>query len=120
MRQRCEGGSAMKREHISALTRFDTPTVANALELLRVRDPSAGYTGPDVRALMPDMGVRAGIAVTARLDTTSPGTDVTTMELFWEMVRHIEAQAGVPVVAVVEAVGVRPRDTVTIGEGVGT
>lgn len=108
------------RDALTALLDFDTPTVGNGLELLAVRDPSAGYTGPDVRALMPEMGVRAGIAVTARLDTTSPGTDVTSMDLFWDMVRHIEAHAGVPVFAVVESVGVRPRHTVTIGDGMGT
>jgi 4-hydroxy-4-methyl-2-oxoglutarate aldolase len=115
------------------LAALDTPTVANGLELLGVRDPSAGYTGPDVRALMPDMGIRAGIAVTARLDTTSPGTDATTMDVFWDMLREIERRSGVssangaarggqgiPVFAVIESVGLRPRYTVTIGDGMGT
>jgi 4-hydroxy-4-methyl-2-oxoglutarate aldolase len=119
---------------LRALLDFDTPTVGNGLELLAVRDPSAGYTGPDVHALMPDMGVRAGIAVTARLDTTSPGTDSTTMDLFWDMVRHVEQLSGsatatnsspggaaaVPVFVVIESVGLRPRYTVTIGDGMGT
>ena len=111
------------------LTTFDTPTVSNGLELLGVRDPSAGYTGPDVHALMPELGIRAGIAVTARLDTTSPGTDATTMDVFWDMVREIERRSGapsggggtgVPIFAVIESVGLRPRYTVTIGDGMGT
>ena len=126
---------------IKQLAEFDTPTVSNGVELLGVRDPSGGYTGPDVRALMPELGVRAGIAVTARLDTTSPGTDQTTMDIFWEMVRHIQSLSGVPgntahagaasssgsssgegvpVFAVMESVGLRPRHTVTIGDGMGT
>jgi hypothetical protein len=122
---------------LHALAAFDTPTVANGLGLLAVRDPSAGYTGPDVRALMPEMGVRVGVAVTARLDTTSPGTDEPAMDVFWEMVREIERRSGlatggggargggarergVPVFAVIESVGVRPRYTVTIGDGMGT
>ena len=115
---------------LRALLDFDTPTVSNGLELLGVRDPSAGYTGPDVRALMPEMGVRVGIAVTARLDTTSPGTDATTMDVFWEMVREIErrsggqargeGEGGTPIFAVIESVGLRPRHTVTIGDGMGT
>jgi len=126
---------------IKQLTEFDTPTVGNGVELLGVRDPSGGYTGPDVRALMPELGVRAGIAVTARLDTTSPGTDQTAMDIFWEMVRHIQSLSGVPgntahagdtsssgsssgegvpVFTVVESVGLRPRHTVTIGDGMGT
>ena len=107
---------------LRALLDFDTPTVGNGLELLAVRDPSGGYTGPDVRALMPELGIRAGIAVTARLDTTSPGTDTTTMDVFWDMVRHIESLSvsETPVFAVVESVGLRPRHTVTIGDGMGT
>ena len=42
----------MNIEAIQKLIEFDTPTVANGLELLGMRDPAAGYTGPDVRALM--------------------------------------------------------------------
>ncbi len=56
---------------VKRLVELDTPTAANGLELLGVRDPSIGYTGPDIRALTPDLGRRAGIAVTARLDTTT-------------------------------------------------
>lgn len=63
----------MDIEKIKRLVEFDTPTVSNGLGRLKYRDPSAGYTGPDVRALMPDMGRRVGVAVTARLDTTTPG-----------------------------------------------
>ena len=43
----------MNIDNIKRLIDFDTPTVANGLELLKLRDPSLGYTGPDVRALMP-------------------------------------------------------------------
>src|SRR6266487_5543705 len=100
----------MNREALRQLAEFDTPTVGNGLELLGVRDPSAGYTGPDVRALMPELGARCGVAVTARLDTTSPGTDAVSMDLFWEMVREIESLSGapdgtgLPVFAVIESV----------------
>jgi 4-hydroxy-4-methyl-2-oxoglutarate aldolase len=116
----------MNPDLFQRLAEFDTPTVSNGLELLGTRDPSAGYTGPDIHALMPELGVRVGIAVTARLDTTSPGTDVTTMDIFWEMVRKAERLSGIatgkgiPVFAVMESVGLRPRHTVTIGDGMGT
>jgi hypothetical protein len=104
------------------LADFDTPTVSNGLELLRELDPSAGYTGPDVRALMPDMGIRVGVAVTARLDTTSPGVD-DPPSLFKEWVRLMHEAAGtakLPVFAVIEAVGLRARYTVTVGDGMAT
>ena len=49
----------MNIDNIKRLIDFDTPTVANGLELLKLRDPSLGYTGPDVRALMPEMALRS-------------------------------------------------------------
>jgi regulator of RNase E activity RraA len=114
----------MDAEKIRKLIEFDTPTVANGLELLGTRDPSEGYTGPDVRALMPEMGARVGVAVTARMDTTSPGTD-NPGTLFYDWLRLIQEAArsaggGMPVFAVMESVGPRPRYTVTIGDGMGT
>ena len=51
----------MNLEKIKKLVEFDTPTVANGLEMLELGDPSAGYTGPDVRALMPELGPRVGV-----------------------------------------------------------
>lgn len=115
----------MNWDLVRRLVEFDTPTVANGLELLGVQDPTVGYTGPDVRALMPDFGVRVGIAITSRMDTTTAGTDSPT-SLFADWVRAMDAaarQAGgdpLPVFAVMESVGPRPRHTVTIGDGMGT
>ena len=115
----------MDRDHLTRLLEFDTPTVGNGLERLRHGDPSAGYTGPDVRCLMPELGPRVGIAVTARLDTTSPGVD-SPPSLFNDWLALIRAAAGsdatgpLPVFAIMEAVGPRPRYTVTIGDGMGT
>ncbi len=111
--------------NLKRLLAFDTPTVSNGLGMLGVRDNSYGYTGPDIRALMPDMGRRVGVAITARLDTTSPG-DEDPSPLFTDWLRLIvEASKGegaepVPVFAVIESVGLRPRYTVTIGDGMAT
>jgi regulator of RNase E activity RraA len=111
----------MNIDQVKKLLEFDTPTVANGLEMLGVRDPSAGYTGPDVHALMPDFGTRVGIAVTSRMDTTSGGTDQP-HSLFKDWLRLMgeAARTGLPVFAVMESVGPRPRHTVTIGDGMGT
>ncbi|MBI3948097.1 MAG: RraA family protein [Armatimonadetes bacterium] len=112
-------------DNILKLLDFDTPTVANGVELLEIRDPCVGYTGPDVRALMPDMGPRVGIAVTARMDTTTAGTD-RPASLFDDWLRLIQKayrEVGgerLPVFAVIESVGPRPRTTVTIGDVMGT
>ena len=115
----------MNVEKIKKLIEFDTPTVANGLNLLEVRDPTVGYTGPDVRALTPELGRRVGVAVTARLDTTTAGVD-RPEKLFkeWVIRMHEAAHAfgdePMPVFAVMEAVGPRPRYTVTIGDGMST
>ena len=91
----------MDVERVRRLVEFDTPTVANGLEMLGVRDPSVGYTGADVRALMPDFGARVGVAVTARMDTTTAGTDHPP-SLFKDWVRLMgeAARSGLPVFAV--------------------
>ena len=115
----------MNYEKIRRLAEFDSPTVANGLELLEVQDPTVGYTGPDVRALMPELGPRVGIAVTARMDSTTAGTEKVG-SLFNDWLRAIQQAArsagaeGLPVFAVMESVGPRPRYTVTIGDGMGT
>ena len=115
----------MNYDKIRRLVEFDSPTVANGLELLEVQDPTVGYTGPDVRALMPELGPRVGIAVTARMDSTTAGTEKVG-SLFNDWLRSIQQAArsagaeGLPVFAVMESVGPRPRYTVTIGDGMGT
>lgn len=115
----------MNWEKIKRLVEFDTPTVANGLERLGLLDPTVGYTGPDVRALMPEMGARVGIAVTARMDTTTAGVD-RPPSLFHDWLRLMQTAAtaggadALPVFAVMESVGPRPRYTVTIGDGMGT
>lgn len=111
----------MNITHILQLSDFDTPTVANGLDMLGARDPSIGYTGPDVRALMPEFGVRVGVAVTCRMDTTSGGSD-NPPSLFADWVRQMRdaAASGLPVFAVMESVGPRPRYVVTIGDGMAT
>ena len=110
---------------VKKLLEFDTPTVSNGLGKLGVRDDSYGYTGPDIRHLMPEMGVRVGVAVTARMDTTSPGIEKWD-SLFDDWLRMTAEAADndggekMPVFAVIESVGIRPRYTVTIGDGMGT
>src|ERR1700674_2345248 len=111
----------MNVDLIKKLLEFDTPTVANGLEMLDVRDPSIGYTGPDVRALMPDFGARVGIAVTSRMDTTSGGHD-NPPSLFkdWILLMREAALSGLSIFAVMESVGPRARNTVPIRAGMGT
>lgn len=52
---------------LQALVQLDTPTVSNAIELFRIRDRCEGFTDGSVRTLFPELGVRVGYAVTARI-----------------------------------------------------
>ncbi len=115
----------MDLNKIRNLVEFDTPTVGNGVALLNFRDPTTGYTGPDVHCLMPDMGVKVGIAVTCRMDTTTGGTEQVGsqfndwIKLMYEKSKGADGKP-MPVFAVMEAVGPRPRHVVTIGDGMGT
>lgn len=116
----------MQASALNRLLEFDAPTIGNGIELMGFRDPTIGYTGPDIRALMSDMGPRIGVAVTARLDTTTGGRESVDNDLYYEWLARIQEVARdgsdgpLPVFAVVESVGPRPRYTVTIGDGMGT
>ena len=59
---------------IEKLRRFDSATVANAIEYFEVRDPTAGYV--DNRLVCRTPGIAApmvGRAFTCKVDTTTPG-----------------------------------------------
>ncbi|MBV7335814.1 RraA family protein [Chloroflexi bacterium TSY] len=107
----------MNIEQLLQLKEFSTTTIATAISMLNLRDPAAGFTGPDTRALMPDLGPQIGVAVTARLDTTTGGTEMPETR-FYEWLLHIREVSHsfgaeqIPVFVVVEAVGQRPRNTV--------
>ena len=59
---------------LEKLRRFDSATVANAIEQFEVRDPTTGYA--DNRLVCQTPGIAApmvGRAVTCKVDTTTPG-----------------------------------------------
>ncbi len=58
---------------LEELRSVDSPTVANAIEVFKVRDDSEGYMGMDISCLTPEFGVMVGYAVTVTADSTTPG-----------------------------------------------
>lgn len=52
-------------EHLALLTRADSPTVANVIELFGVRSQVAGFANPTLKAIYPDLPPAVGYAVTA-------------------------------------------------------
>lgn len=58
---------------IQALRELDGPTVSNAIEDFKVRDPVTGYANFELRCQFPDYKPMVGYAITATADTTTPG-----------------------------------------------
>ena len=58
---------------IEYLKKIDTPTISNAIEQLRLRPRSDGFTPLQVRCLFPDFGPMCGYAVTAQVETMTEG-----------------------------------------------
>jgi len=54
---------------IDALGKIDTPTVANAIEALDIRNRATGFCDRRMRQLTPEMGVLCGYAVTVQAVT---------------------------------------------------
>ncbi|MBN1342095.1 MAG: twin-arginine translocation signal domain-containing protein [Phycisphaerae bacterium] len=59
-------------DELAYLGRFDTPTVANALEKLGQSDRLAGVVSPEVRCIFPEMGIMNGYAATATIQASRP------------------------------------------------
>lgn len=64
---------ALTSKQIQELQSIDSATLANAIEQFKVRDVVEGYVGMDIRCQYPELGVMVGYAVTAVVDSTSPG-----------------------------------------------
>ena len=99
---------------IEQLKAIDTPTLSNAIELLKIRPQQEGFTPLSVRALFPEFGRMCGYAVTAQVETVTKtvGFDV---GRFIELWRAID-QAAKPAVVVLQEIGGYPDYAAHCGE----
>jgi 4-hydroxy-4-methyl-2-oxoglutarate aldolase len=110
----------MDTSYISELQRVDTPTLSNAIELLEIRDKTEGYCDNRLRCLFPQLGRMVGYAVTATVDSSTPGpTRNHENENFARLFEAVEA-APKPVVMVFQEIGARPRYGCHCGEVMAT
>jgi len=58
---------------LELLRTYNTPTVANAIEVFDVRPRNEGFMRPEIRCIFPNMGVMVGYAVTVKIQSISPG-----------------------------------------------
>ena len=94
--------SALSPEQLHTLAGIDSPTIANAIEAFKVRDPTAGYASMDLRCQFPHLASMVGYALTVTADSTSPLPKAQTKEV--ELFRAVEA-ALKPVIVVIKDVG---------------
>ena len=100
---------------LDALRQIDTPTVANAIEPFDVRGNTEGFMGWDIKCMFPELGVMVGYAVTATLDTTTPGRphDDEARTRYYEAINDSPK----PVVVAFKDVGPRPHHGCHCGDG---
>lgn len=84
---------------LSVLTRYNTPTVANAIELFELRPRSEGFLLPGLSCLCPDMAPVAGFAATCMISSAT--ADSLGRKESFEYWDHIESIPG-PRIAVVQ------------------
>jgi len=87
-------------EEVQALKRFSSPTLANAIELFDLRPRNTGFMSPDVRCILPELGVMVGFAATATVAAELPasGQRQPSRYEYWRSVLDIPA----PRVAVIQ------------------
>ncbi len=103
---------------LEALRQIDTPTIANAIEPFNVRSDTDGFMGWDIRCMFPEMGVMAGYAVTATLDTTTHGR-VHDREARFQLFEAIDASPK-PVVLALKDLSSKPKHGCHFGDGLAT
>lgn len=99
------------------LRSVDSPTIANAIELFKVRDRCDGFIGGNVKSLFPEMPPFIGYALTVTMnDEHGPVKD---KHGFWKMWDAL-AQMPTPSVIVVQDVSGRPERVAFCGEVMAT
>ncbi len=89
--------STLTTEQIAELRRYNTPTIANAIEVFDVRPRHVGFLPHAIRCLLPSIGPIVGYAVTSR--TRSDRSEAMEPDLSADYLRYVAAQPG-PKIAV--------------------
>jgi 4-hydroxy-4-methyl-2-oxoglutarate aldolase len=85
-------------EALDALRRYDSPTLANAIETFDIRPRDEGFASMEVRCLFPDLGTMVGYAATATIRARGRGEGDGAHSPLWALVRSLP----VPRVVVVQ------------------
>jgi 4-hydroxy-4-methyl-2-oxoglutarate aldolase len=103
---------------VNYLKTVDSPTLSNAIELLKVRPHREGFTPLQVRALFPELGRMCGYAVTAQVETVTESGDLDD-ERFLELYELVR-QSPKPAVIAFQEIGGYPDYAAHCGEVMAT
>lgn len=107
---------------LAALQRFDTPSLANAVEKLEVRNRATGFCSRAMRQLTPELGTLCGYAVTVEAVTMTGEPEASradAVERYLEVCAAISASPK-PAVVVFRETGPFPDYSAHIGEVLAT
>jgi regulator of RNase E activity RraA len=74
-------------EVLEALRQYDSPTISNAVEYFRVRDPATGFASMELVCQFPDRLPMVGYAVTCTADSSTVGdTRPSQLQKVWDAI----------------------------------
>lgn len=104
----------MPSNWIDYLKSVDSPTLSNAIELLKLRPHSEGFTPCEIRCLFPELGRMSGYAVTAQVETVT-SSEPFEIGKFLELYKLVE-ESPKPAVIVFQEIGGQPERAAHSGE----
>jgi 4-hydroxy-4-methyl-2-oxoglutarate aldolase len=105
--------SPLSLQQLEALARIDSPTVSNAIEFFKVRDPTAGYASMELHCQYPQLPAMVGYAVTCTADSTSPAPKQPNAR---EKLLEAIAAAHKPAVVVIKDIGPQRLRSCHVGD----
>jgi 4-hydroxy-4-methyl-2-oxoglutarate aldolase len=107
---------AIPNNLIEQFKQYDSATIFNALVRM-FGLPNEEYTDHSIRCLLPELGAVVGYAVTAEVTTNDPDSAALDWLDYYE---YLEADAGLPRIAVFKDVDSRPGRGASFGDGMAT
>lgn len=105
--------TAPTSEDLAFLAGIDSPTVANAIERLKLRDRSEGYLGGNVACAFPELGTMVGTALTVTVDNAVGRA--ARQDGYWALWEALDAASG-PTVIVMKDASATPHRVAYAGE----
>jgi 4-hydroxy-4-methyl-2-oxoglutarate aldolase len=81
--------NALPSAVLEALRRYDSPTLANAIETFDVRSRATGFTRGEIRSIFDDLPPMVGYAVTGHIRSVAPSSQQYSRHSWWDVVLSV-------------------------------